>query len=49
MENQFIIKRYEMNQSTFDVWFYEGFEKRKCLLDNTILALEESNGNIIEV
>lgn len=49
MKNQFIIKKYEINQSSFDVWFYEGFEKRMGLLNNTILSLEESNGNIIEL
>ena len=42
MQNQFIIKKYEMNHSSFDVWFYEGIEKRKLLLNNTILSLPES-------
>lgn len=40
-ENQFIIKDYKRGNSYFDVYFYEDFEKRKRLINNTILSLPD--------
>ena len=39
MENQFIIKKYDVGYGYFDIWFYEDVEKRKCLINNTVLSL----------
>lgn len=40
-ENQFIIKDYKRGLSHFDVFFYEDVEKRKLLINNTILSLPD--------
>jgi hypothetical protein len=39
VENQFIIKRFEVGHGYFDIYFYEDVEKRKSLINNTVLSL----------
>ncbi|WP_051365934.1 hypothetical protein [Metaclostridioides mangenotii] len=39
VENQFIIKRFVVGHGYFDIYFYEDVEKRKSLINNTVLSL----------
>nr|WP_312985355.1 hypothetical protein [Clostridioides sp.] len=39
VENQFIIKRFDVGHGYFDIYFYEDVEKRKSLINNTVLSL----------
>lgn len=41
LKNQFIIKDYKKCTGYFEIWFYEDVEKRKHLLNNTILSLPD--------
>lgn len=41
IENQFILKSYEIGSASFNIHFYESDERKKLLIKKTIISLPE--------
>lgn len=43
IENQFILKSYEIGSASFNIHFYESAERKKLLINKTIISLPEKD------